>query len=189
MDALKNFSGEETEMPPMVPNIFLTGNSYRASVYARAGMAYDYLHDFLGDSIFKTALKEYIKRWNGKHPIPYDFFYTFNDVVGEDLSWFWKPWFFDPGYADLALDKVFTYEDSYEVFIKKVGALPVPIKLNITYTDGTTSKMYKTAEVWKNGNNEYTVKLNREKDIKYITLGDDHILDVDSINNEVMIEK
>ena len=27
-------------------------------------------------------------RWNGKHPAPWDFFYTFNDVSGQDLNWF-----------------------------------------------------------------------------------------------------
>jgi hypothetical protein len=188
MNGMQSFSGQEMEMPPMVPNVFLTGKTYRAAVYSRAGLAYDYLKDFLGNDLFKTALKEYIHRWNGKHPGPYDFFFTFNNVVGEDLSWFWKPWFFEPGYADLAVDKVFTYENSYELYIKKPGKLPVPVMVNITYTDGTTSHVYKTAEVWKNGNTEYVMTLDRNKDIKKITLGDEHILDVEFINNEVLVE-
>ena len=188
INEIKNFSGQEMEMPPMVPSVFLTGMTYRAAAYSRSGLAYDYLKDLLGDNIFKKALKEYINRWTGKHPGPYDFFFTFNDVVGEDLSWYWKPWFFEPGYADLAVDKVFTYEDSYELFLKKVGNLPIPVKVNITYTDGTTSIIYKTAEVWKDGKTEYIMKLDRKKNIKQITLGDEHILDVESINNEVIVE-
>ncbi len=188
IETLQKSFGMETDIPPMILNIFLTGNTYRNSVYNRAGTAYYFLRDFLGDDIFKSALKEYIKRWNRKHPIPYDFFFTFNDVTGEDLSWFWKPWFFESGYPDLAIDKVFSYEDSYELFIKKIGSVPVPLKIYITYTDGSKSELYKTAEIWKNGNDEYVVTLDRKKNIKSITIGSELIPDVEQINNEVMVE-
>jgi aminopeptidase N len=66
-------------------------------------VAYATLEDVLGQDKFKAVLQEYMRRWNGKHPIPYDFFYSFNAAAGEDLSWFWRPWFFEKGYPDLAL--------------------------------------------------------------------------------------
>jgi len=188
LSVIKYASGQETEMPPIIPNVFLTSGTYRNAAYARPALAYDYLREILGDGLFSTCIKEYISRWKMKHPIPYDFFYTFNNVVGEDLSWFWKPWFFDRGYGDLSIERVFTYEDSYEVFIKKVGTLPLPVRITITYMDGSREKINKTAEVWKSGNVEYVLRLGKEKNIKQISLDDEHTLDINEMNNEVIVE-
>ena len=59
----------------------------RLGFYTRPANAYFELQELLGKDMFQKALLEYMNRWNGKHPIPSDFFLTFNDVVGEDLSW------------------------------------------------------------------------------------------------------
>ncbi len=94
--------GNETEMPMMIPSVLLgVYQDYRNASYNRSAYAYITLEDLLGKAKFKKALHEYMNRWNGKHPMPYDFFFTFNDAAGEDLSWFWKPWFFDRGVVDL----------------------------------------------------------------------------------------
>jgi hypothetical protein len=39
------------------------------------------LRSALGDELFTKCLKEFIARWNGKHPTPWDMFYTFEDVA------------------------------------------------------------------------------------------------------------
>ncbi len=103
LKAYERFAGEEMEMPMMIPNYQLKGWTREFSIYFRPGLAYDYLRDALGKELFDKCLHEYIKRWHGKHPIPYDFFFTFNEVTGKDLSWYWKPWFFERGYPDLAI--------------------------------------------------------------------------------------
>ena len=38
----------------------------------------------LGDAAFRHALHAFMDRWHGKHPIPWDFFNTFNDVTGPE---------------------------------------------------------------------------------------------------------
>jgi aminopeptidase N len=48
------------------------------------------MKDLLGDELFKKCLHEYMNRWHGKHPLPWDFFFTFNDVTKKNLNWFWK---------------------------------------------------------------------------------------------------
>ena len=96
-------AGTEDDIPPIVTSLSLPYVSYRNSGYNRSAIAYNILRDVLGDELFLKALQEYINRWNGKHPTPYDFFFTFEDVTKQDLSWFWKPWFFEYGYPDLAM--------------------------------------------------------------------------------------
>ena len=48
----------------------------------------------LGPERFDPAFREYIRRWAYKHPTPADFFRTIEDGLGEDLSWFWRSWFY-----------------------------------------------------------------------------------------------
>ena len=74
-----------------------------------------------------------MNRWNGKHPIPTDFFFTFNEVVGKDLGWYWKPWFYDFGYPDLSITNVKSKKNSIVVEVKNIGSLPLPLKLQVMF--------------------------------------------------------
>ncbi|HWH04286.1 MAG TPA: M1 family metallopeptidase, partial [Gemmatimonadales bacterium] len=46
----------------------------------------------LGKATFERAFRDYIRRWQFKHPQPADFFRTMSDVSGQDLDWFWREW-------------------------------------------------------------------------------------------------
>jgi hypothetical protein len=74
-------AGTDDDIPMMIPSLSLPYNSYRNSAYDKSSIAYEILRDMLGDELFLKALQEYINRWNGKHPTPYDFYFTFNDVA------------------------------------------------------------------------------------------------------------
>jgi aminopeptidase N len=182
-------AGTENDMPLAVPSIQLRGAAYTISAYSRPGTAYDLLRDVLGDELFLKAMHSIIKRWNGKHPIPYDFYNTFNEATGMNLNWYWKPWFFEFGYPDLSIGKV-TEDDNYVyVTIKKEGNIPIPVKLTFYYDDDTESEIYKNASVWKDGKDEIIVTEIKKKFLQQIILGDTHIPDVNSINNIYIVEE
>ncbi len=181
-------AGTEMEVPMMVSSIVIGGNvfrpTYRNASYNRPAMAYEYLQDLLGEKLFKKALKEYIVRWHGKHPIPYDFFFTFDNVAGEDLGWYWKPWFFEAGYPDLSIKTVETSNKGVSVVIKKLGTIPIPAKVKITYADSLQDSLYQTAKIWENGNNKYTFNFkNGKKSIEKVELGSNRIPDANYENN------
>ncbi|HEY4336942.1 MAG TPA: M1 family metallopeptidase, partial [Puia sp.] len=92
------------DLPIITPTDALTGSAYGNNAYGKPSMAYLAVKDLLGDDLFKKCLHTYMDRWHGKHPIPWDFFYSFNDASGKDLNWFWKNWFFSYNYLDLAID-------------------------------------------------------------------------------------
>src|SRR2546422_6295545 len=56
--------------------------------------------------------REYIRRWAFRHPTPADFFRTMEDALGEDLSWFWRGWFYRTDVIDQAVDSVRTRSES-----------------------------------------------------------------------------
>ena len=187
VSAYQKFAGKEMELPPIIPSNFITGTPYRMASYTRPALAYYFLRDLLGKDEFKKALQEFFARWNGKHPLPYDMFYTFNEVTGENLNWYWKPWYFEHGFPDLALDKVIQDSGSVKIIIRKVGNIPVPVQLKLIFEDDSTEIIYRTAIVWKEGNDLIEIIFESEKDLKEVILGSDSIPDVDPENNLIVI--
>ena len=181
-------AGTERDLPLIVPSVNLVGTAYRLSAYSRPAVAYENLRNMLGDELFLKGMHTFIERWNGKHPIPYDLFYSFNNGTGEDLNWYWKPWFFDFGYPDLSITKVVMDGNVLSVTVKKEGSIPIPIKLTFVYSDGTESALYKDASIWSDGKNEIILTEKTTKTIDRIKLGDEHIPDVNHKRNVYKIE-
>ncbi len=179
----ENFAGNEYDLPLMIPSPTINYPSYRTSAYNKPALAYDFLRQTLGDRMFLNAMQTYVERWNGKHPIPTDFFFTFNEVTGQDLSWFWKPWFYNFSYPDLAIQTVKSKKKSITVEIKNYGNLPLPIKLQVMYNDEVIKEVYKTADVWRSGKDNLKVKIDGIINFDAVILGSSLIPDVNSVNN------
>ncbi len=162
-----------TAVPPMVPSYALDRTSYRMTSYTRAGAAYFSLQAQLGKETFLEALQEFIDRWNGKHPTPYDFFFTFEEISGQDLKWFWNKWFFDFAIAEMHLSDYKIEDGRKTVKITNTGGLPLPVVLTVYFKDHTEELIIKKPEVWKNDAEELFVNLNTDKKITMITLGHD----------------
>jgi len=120
-------------------------------------------HAILDDSTrFDFAFHEYVRRWAFRHPTPADFFRSMEDALGEDLSWFWRGWFFRTDRVDLAVDSLQSRPDtsagaaraSYasRIFLSSPGTLPMPVDLRLTYADGSSDRLRLPVEVWYLGN-------------------------------------
>ena len=174
-------SGREMEMPLMVPsNLICNFSYYQVQAYTRPCLAYRYLRDALGDSLFAKALHVFMNRWHGKHPGPFDFIYTFENVSRQNLMWFFRPWFFGPGYADQAVKGV-TSDNKIE--IENSGGLPMPVKVVCTYADGTKATFIKSTAVWDKGQEIILIQANRNKKIQKVVVGSPDVPDVYPGNN------
>lgn len=179
-----NIAGTENDVPPMVKSRNLSA-AYRNAAYQRPQNAYFTLLDVLGYEKFHECMTEYMNRWKGKHPAPFDFFQTWNQVSGQNLDWFWRPWFFEWGYPDLAIEGVTRDEsaDCQVVNISRKGQIPVPIHLEVEYTDGSKGTLHQTAAVWKDGKKNFPVKCAQGKTLKSVQMGGKTIPDVNSGDN------
>lgn len=179
-----DYAGQFDEFPMMYPSYMIKGEMYGNHAYFRPANAFNMMKDFMGDAVFKKALQEFIKRWNGKHPTPYDFFFTIEDVTGDELNWFFEPWFFKQGFPDLAIDSAFVKDDLLKIEISKEGELPVPAALTVKFKDGSTKRVYRTVSAWKNEEDESIwVDIEAESKPSVIELGNQYIPDIDSTNN------
>jgi aminopeptidase N len=182
----QNLAGKEIEMPPMIPSFFLTREPYRNASYNRPSLAYYFLEDMLGINVFREALQEFITLWSRKHPTAYDFFFTINEVTGQNLNWFWNPWFFERGYPDLELDKVIDIDDGYKFVVRKIGIIPIPIRLKIYFYDNTEDELYFSAAIWEDGIEEYIIEFKTDKNIIEVNLGGEDIPDSNPDNNKII---
>ncbi len=108
--------------------------------------------DILGPERFDPAFRKFIGDWAYKHPKPSDFFRAMDSESGEDLSWFWRGWFFEAGSLDLAIDTV-TYVDGdpakgATIAVSNRGQLVLPATMRIAFKDGMTRDMIIPAETW-----------------------------------------
>jgi len=182
---VKNYmrtAGTIYDVPMLSPSNILRAPSYRHNAYSKAALVYGFLESMLGKELFGKSMKEYIKRWNGKHPTPFDFFFTFNSVSGKDLNWFWKKWFMEYGVPDLAIKNIKRNEGYIYIEIENKGGLPLPIHLTFE-SSGETISLDESIEVWEKNNKTVTIKYNTTSDIKKITLGNQYIPDSDTTNN------
>jgi hypothetical protein len=176
-------AGTENDMPPMTPSRQL-GSAYRVAAYNRPQAAYFALYHLLGYEKFHRCMTEYINRWKGKHPQPFDFFNTWNEVSGENLNWFWKPWFFDWGYPDLAVGAVEQDQNAWQITIENRGTMPNTISGEIEYADGSIEKFKYPASVWKQGNTSHLItRYQPGKKIVRVALADPHVSDAQASNN------
>jgi aminopeptidase N len=179
---------EKYDRPPAVTSVSFDPGSWHIVNYERPGAAFLFLKDILGEEKYKTALKEFISHWGYKHPTPYDFFNTVNAVAGEDLSWFWNPWFFEFGYPDLAIKEFKEDPGNRFVTIEKIGNIPVPINLKIKFDDDSTIMVKQTARVWEKGNKTCHVNIEGEKKVKQVGLDSRAIPDIDRSNNSFVVK-
>ncbi|HMU60811.1 MAG TPA: M1 family metallopeptidase [Gemmatimonadales bacterium] len=147
---------EEPIMVPQdrEPNGLMSG----WNAYGRPAVGLHFLRNQVVDSTaFDQAFAEYTRRWAFKHPTPADFFRSMNDGLGEDLSWFWRSWFYRTDHLDQAIDsvKVTTTngQDLVRVFLSNRGDMVAPVALQVTFANGTTRSVKLPVETWFRGDN------------------------------------
>lgn len=126
-------------------------DAFRIASYQKMATAVVALRALLGDSVFLRAYRQYGRRWQFKHPSPYDFWNTFNDVSGQDLSWFWRTWWFETWTLDQGVGAVRPEGSETEIVIEDCGLAPMPVRLAVTRADGSVERVSVPVDVWLAG--------------------------------------
>ena len=73
------------------------------------------------------------------------------------------------------------------IIVEKVGNIPTAIALTITYDDGTTKSVNKSAREWKDGKDSVTISVPVNKKVKEVKLGSPDIPDQNRENNSITL--
>ena len=178
-----NTSGRKDDTPITTLTPELKGAGTFTNSYPKPAMGYLFVKDYLGDALFTKALHHYIKNWNGKHPMPLDFFYSMNKGSGKNMNWFWKRWFYEEGVTDLGIAEATKVAAGYEIRIVNKSNKPLPIDLMLTYADGTRDSIHRTIGVWESGVSSVKINVPTTKVLKRILLGGPHTPDKNKSDN------
>ncbi len=126
-----------------------------AALYAKPGYGLELLrNEILGPVRFDYAFKNYIQRWAYKHPTPWDFFRTMENVGGENLGWFWKGWFLENYKLDQAIIAVSYEKDDVKsgamVTMANLDQMAMPVNLFYKTAGGKTGTLKLPVEIWNN---------------------------------------
>ncbi len=171
------------EMPIITPSPETTygaGDNF----YGKPSLSYLALKDMLGDKLFKKALHNYMNNWNGKHPIPWDYFNSMNKGSGKNLDWFFYNWFYTNGYIDLELSSATQTGKGYKLAINNKGGFYAPFDAVATFDDGTTQTTHFTSAIWQKNGKQITVDIKTAKPVKSIVLDGGIFMDATENNNK-----
>lgn len=141
----------------------------------------------LGNDRFDYAFRNYIHRWAFKHPQPDDFFRSMDNGAGEDLSWFWKGWFYNNLPLDLELvGAEYVKNDpkqGLKVTVMNLEAMAMPFTVEVTMKDGSKQRMQIPVEAWlQNKMINFTVPTTQE--VSRVVIDPDNALpDINRGNN------
>lgn len=184
----ENSAGTEEDLPITTLSTQETGTAYFLNSYPKPAFGYLYVKNMLGDQLFTKALHHYITLWQGKHPVPLDFFNSMNEGAGQNMNWFWKRWYYDAGVPDLGITGVKQRGGQFTVTVTNKGGKPVPVDLVLHYADSTTFTVHENVSVWKSGDSTVTFQFTAPRKITRFTLGSLYTPDTDKSDNEYIIK-
>ena len=150
-------SGQEVEMM-RYGDLYPNRGVYGVATYMKTAAVLDALRGMLGEDTFMRAFREYGRRWQWKHPTPYDLFNTFSDVAGGDLSWFWRSWTYETWTLDQAVASVTPGAGGTDIVIEDRGLVPMPAMVTVTYEGGRTEVLTVPVERWLAGARSATLR-------------------------------
>jgi Peptidase family M1 domain len=181
-------SSSSSDLPIITPGDQLSGAALGHNQYGKAALAYLALKDLLGDAEFKRCLHEFMNRWNGKHPLPWDMFNSFNDASGKNLNWFFQNWFFSHNYIDVAIENVAKTDKGLTVNLKNIGGFAVPVTFAVTYEDGKTENISKSPEIWSKNQRSTAIEIPTSKKVKSVKIENGVYMDADESNDGWMMK-
>jgi aminopeptidase N len=159
-----------------VPEVIQQDN-LGVAAYLKPSMMLDALRDVVLDSArFDAAFREYVRRWAFKHPTPWDFFHTMENVSGEDLGWFWRGWVLNTWKLDQAVKDVKYIDDKVEngsmITIQNLEKMVMPVTVVVKEANGQQHRINLPVEVWQRGPN-WTFAVQTTSEVKEVILDPD----------------
>ena len=92
----------------------------------------------IGEDYLKQTIKKYYGDFAFKHPVPNDIIRTAEKISGLELEWYLIDWTQTTNTIDYGIRTI----DDNKITLERIGLMPMPIDLTVTYTDGTSEDFY-----------------------------------------------
>ena len=173
-------SGKEEPMTTHADH-YNTNFAYGQAVYSKGGVFVEQLGYIVGASVRDKILLEYYRQWRFKHPNAADFMRVAEKVSDMKLDWYKEYWINSTKTIDYSIDSLWEEGGKTKVRLQRIGLMPMPIDLQLTFKDGTKELHYipmnlmygekpvedstisrKVYEPWKWTHSTYIIETNRK---------------------------
>lgn len=167
-----------------------------SNAYSKGAIFLTQLGYIIGEDNLSKTLKKYYQDFKFKHPTPNDIMRTAEKVSGVQLDWYLNEWTQTTHTIDYGIKIIV----NKSITLERIGRMPMPIDVTVTYTDGSTEEFYIPLRMmlgqkptdatilnnWPWTNPTYTFKASKE--IKSVQIDSSQLMaDIDRKNNFVEI--
>ncbi|HEY5823769.1 MAG TPA: M1 family metallopeptidase, partial [Cyclobacteriaceae bacterium] len=187
---------------------FNTNRAYGTVAYSMGTVFAHQLKYLIGTDNFYKGMKRYYNTWKFKHPEPNDFIRIMEKTSGLQLHWYLRYWINTTKRIDYGISDIMENEGNTFITLQRIGEMPMPIDLAVTYKDGTKELIYISTnelmgnkpvedasikrtdlDAWPWVNPSYTLKISHKaNDIEMIEIDPSlRMADINRKNNKVII--
>ncbi|MEL0644382.1 M1 family metallopeptidase [Olleya sp. Ti.3.14] len=180
-----------------------TNMAYGITAYNKGSVFLSQLGYIIGEDNLKKTLKKYFDDFSFKHPRPLDIIRSAEKISGLELDWYLMDWTQTTNTIDYAITSLEENNSITTVNLERIGLMPMPLDIEVEYTDGTTEQYYiplqmmrgekpvvsttKIINDWAWAYPTYSFSISKPKSmIKSITIDPNQLMaDIDKTNNTV----
>ncbi len=130
-------SGLEQPLTTHADRYILNG-TYGISAYSKGTVFLSQLGYIIGEDNLKKTIKKYFQDFAFKHPKPMDIIRAAEKITDLELDWYLIDFAQTTNTIDYAVKSI----KNNTVTLERIGLMPMPIDLSVTYTDGTSEDFY-----------------------------------------------
>ena len=137
-----------------------TNYAYSSAAYSKGGTFLGYLGYIVGEEKRDQILINYYNTWKFKHPNANDFIRVAEKTTGLQLEWLKEYWVNSTKTIDYGLNDIQAGNNTAIISIQRIGKMPAPLEVLVTYKDGTSELHYIPLDLML-GNKEAEGSVNR----------------------------
>ncbi|MDT0557984.1 M1 family metallopeptidase [Ichthyenterobacterium sp. W332] len=167
--------------------------AYSIAAYSKGEVFLAQLGYVIGEDNLKTTIKKYFKDFAFKHPTPLDIIRSAEKVSGLELDWYLMDFAQTTNTIDYAVSAV----EGNTITLERIGLMPMPIDLSVTYEDGSSEEFYIPLQMMRGEKptqatlkpdwawTHPTYKLETSKTVKSVEIDPSQMMaDIDRTNNK-----
>jgi len=119
-----------------------TNFAYGIAAYSKGAIFLEQLGYVIGKENLAKTIKRYYNDFKFKHPTPNDIMRVAEKVSGIQLDWYLTDWTKTTNTIDYAVKEVNHSEGKTTVALSRIGLMPMPLDLQVTFDDGSIANYY-----------------------------------------------
>jgi aminopeptidase N len=128
---------------------YQTNSAYSAAAYSKGAVFLAQLGYVIGEDVRDRGMLRYWNTWKFKHPNVNDLVRVMEKESGLELDWYKEYFVNSTKTIDYAVKEVKASEEGTSITLERVGAMPMPVDLVITYKDGSKELVYLPLEMMR----------------------------------------